>query len=214
MTSTTERLDLTIDILGLKGQRALVLPHLKPADLTAAVLREFVELEYLREAPDAYDLVFAGTRKRLNPAEPVGKQVSEGRHLALVERELEKLPQGAARPRAALYLRELSKGVVFPVAWVPAVIGRRDSRAPNEPLAADLLDQRVSRRHALIYEEDGGYLVECVNHANNPLSVRGRDGVVQAVEQERRRIEDGDVLLFEYSGLALKFLVRAREAAQ
>src|SRR5262245_5966918 len=112
MNANRTRLDISIDVVGLPGQRALVQADLCPPVLVAAGLDELRELEYLGDRPADYRLVRVANGEALDEQQPLGAQLQTGDHLALEER-LAPLPEGAARPSRPLYLRERSTGQVF-----------------------------------------------------------------------------------------------------
>jgi hypothetical protein len=208
--STLARLELTIDVVGLPGQRALALPSLTPAELASNILEEFREIEHLGTRPGDYQLVRATDGEPLEDGRPLSAQIAAGARLRLEERPVQ-LPDGAARPSHGLYLRERSSGQVFQLAWLPAVIGRADASLPeNELIAADLAahpaGQRVSRRHARLIERDGHYLVERLSP--NPVAINDSAGRTIAVEQTPVPIHQGDTLLLVRSEIALSFIIR------
>lgn len=215
MSGGQARVELQIDVLTLKGQRAQVLPGLLPGGLVAAVLEEFRELEQLGERADEYALVRADTGAALDEQIPLSQQVSAGARLALVER-VTPLPEGASRPGQPLYLREQA-GQLYRLSWVPALIGRRDQRLPgDELLAVDLARHdaglRVSRRHARVIERGGAYFVEGLSQ--NPTVVRRSDGGETPVAGAPVALAGGDVIYLVSSQIALKFLVGAAEDGQ
>ncbi|MEZ4726305.1 MAG: FHA domain-containing protein [Caldilineaceae bacterium] len=183
------------------------MPDLTPSALIAAILQEFTVVEFLSNAPTQYALQLDGAL--LDPALPLVQQVRTGDHLVLLEKEAP-IPPGAQRPSHALYLREQNSGIVYPLPWVPAVIGRPDRDQPhNEWLAVNLTDHRsgvrVSRRHAQITEEQGQFYVASLS--NNPTYLR-QDILTTEVTAEPQRLHHGDVIILERSYIALKFIVR------
>lgn len=214
MSAGQARVELLIDLYGLRGQRALALPGLLPAELVAAVLAEFRELEQLGERAGEYALVRADTGAPLDEATPVGRQVPAGARLVLVEREVA-LPAGAARPSRPLYLREQG-GQVYRLTWLPALIGRPDPKLPGDELLVVNLEGhaaglRVSRRHARVLEREGAYFVEGLSQ--NPTAVRRAGGGLVQVGEAPVALADGDVILLERSQIALKLLVGSAEGA-
>lgn len=97
MSNTIARLEITIDVVGLPGQRALVLPSLTPTELVGNVLEEFREIEYLGARPGDYRLVGAPDGEPLDDGRPLSAQITPGAHLRLEER-LVPLPKGGVRP--------------------------------------------------------------------------------------------------------------------
>ncbi len=222
MRPTTHRLELFINLPGQGRQRALALASITPAELVDAVLQEFRgELEYLSDSVADYRLVRAADHPPLDDGAadhaplddgaPLAAQVRDGDDLALEERPRE-VPQGARPSSKPVYLREQATGMVFRLAWLPAIIGRPDDNLPdNEMLAVNLAPlvsgARVSRRHAQIVEDGGQLFVESLAR-QNPTIVRAAAGNETRVEDGRVPLSDGDVIYLERSKLALKVIVR------
>jgi hypothetical protein len=212
MRPTTHRLELFINLPGQGRQRALALASITPAELVDAVLQEFRgELEYLSDSVADYRLVRAADHAPLDDGAPLAAQVRDGDDLALEERPRE-VPQGARPLSKPVYLREQATGMVFRLAWLPAIIGRPDDNLPdNEMLAVNLAPlvsgARVSRRHAQIVEDGGQLFVESLAR-QNPTIVRAAAGNETRVEDGRVPLSDGDVIYLERSKLALKVIVR------
>jgi len=212
MRPTTHRLELFINLPGQGRQRALALASITPAELVDAVLQEFRgELEYLSDSVADYRLVRAADHAPLDDGAPLAAQVRDGDDLALEERPRE-VPQGARPSSKPVYLREQATGMVFRLAWLPAIIGRPDDNLPdNEMLAVNLAPlvsgARVSRRHAQIVEDGGQLFVESLAR-QNPTIVRAAAGNETRVEDGRVPLSDGDVIYLERSKLALKVIVR------
>jgi len=212
MRPTTHRLELFINLPGQGRQRALALASITPAELVDAVLQEFRgELEYLSDSVADYRLVRAADHAPLDDGAPLAAQVTDGDDLALEERPRE-VPQGARPLSKPVYLREQATGMVFRLAWLPAIIGRPDDNLPdNEMLAVNLAPlvsgARVSRRHAQIVEDGGQLFVESLAR-QNPTIVRAAAGNETRVEDGRVPLSDGDVIYLERSKLALKVIVR------
>jgi FHA domain len=215
MSANQPRLELRIDVFALGGQRALVLPTLTPPELVTAILDEFNELEFLSDAAGNYQLLKAPDRAPLDDATPTGQQLTVGEHLLLVERE-PPLPKGAKRMRHHVYLRDQGTSKVYKLHWQPAIIGRPDnSQEHNDWLAVNMAThpagRRISRRHAQITEANGQYFVERLSP--NPTVVKDSQGISTPVDQQKHPLHHGDVLYFENSQIALKFIVREREPA-
>jgi hypothetical protein len=215
MSANQSRLELLIDVFDHAAQRAIALPTLLPAELVAAVIKEFREIEFLGNDPAHYQLLKAATRSALDEQVPVGQQLAAGERLALVERE-QPLPPGTQRPSRPIYLREQSSGTVYKLHWQPAIIGRPDStQKDNQQIAVNLsahaAGQRVSRRHAQIVESKGQFYVERL--APNPTVVKDSQGITTRIEGDRRPIQGDDTIVLESSQIALKFIVRDKEPA-
>lgn len=215
MGASKERLELKIDVLDRPEQRALALADLTPEELIAATLREFVEIEYLGIDPADYQLIAAATGMELDGSQSLNGQLRNGDHVALVERE-RSTPSGGHRPDAAIYLRELSTGRVFKLHWLPAIVGRPDRTLPDNQLLAANLEMlpsglRVSRRHAMIGEQNGQYFVQCLS--GNPATLRRPSGETQHLNQGRVPITGDDLLFLDRSEIALKFIVLGGQAA-
>jgi hypothetical protein len=210
MSTNQPRLELQIDVFDRAAQRALALPTLLPAELVAAVIEEFREIEFLGTNSAHYQLLKAADRSRLDDQVPVGQQLTTGAQLALVELA-QPLPSGTQRPSRAIYLRDQERATVYKLHWLPAIIGRPDpALRDNQQLAVDLsahaAGQRVSRRQAQIIEASGRFYIEHLSQ--NPTLVKDSQGVTTRVERDRREIRNGDTIVLENSQIALKFLVR------
>ena len=210
MAANPSRLELFVDIFEQKTQRALILPTLTPPEFVGAILQEFRELPYLSDSPDIYQLVRAGDRSPLSADGQLGKQVANKDRLALVEYELP-LPQEARRPSRHIYLREDATGKVYKLQWLPAIIGRPDPDQPHDDwLAVDLATHerglRVSRRHALITEENGMYFVQGLSQ--NQTTIRDIQSAATAINTNKHALHNGYTIYLDYSQIALKFIVR------
>lgn len=223
MASNPPRIDLQIDVLSMRKQRAKALPTLTPIELIEAILKEFTELEYLGGLPDAYELVYADDRIPLDPDTPI-RQVGRRHHLAMIERKVSP-PAGTHCPSQPIYLREINKGVVYALPWLPAIIGRPADpeklppNQPNEWLVVDLsppdeggiyeTGRRVARRHAQISELDGQFYIESLS-MDMTTTVRdsGENKVKLTRETPPQPLHDGDMITLDYSQIVLKFIVR------
>jgi hypothetical protein len=208
-----ERVELKIDVFDKKSQPARVLRSLTIRELIEEILLEFNEFEFLdSHAPWNYDLVMKEDDAPLAPMRTVAElHLSRGTELALVEKL--SLPQeGATTMPGNVYLLYMPKSEtennhVFKLNWQPAIIGRPDTKQPQNHLLAVNLESfptglRVSRRHAKIYTRDGDYYVESLS--NNPTLVNDDPQPLAGA----RRLEPGDVILLERSDIALKFITR------
>lgn len=209
MGASKDRLELKIDVLDRSAQRAMALAELTPAELIAATLQEFRDVEYLGIDVADYRLFDATTDQELNGAQPLNTQLGDGAHIRLVERE-RPVPSGGQRPNAAIYLRELTSGRVYRLHWLPAIVGRPDRNLRDNQLLAANLEMlpsglRVSRRHAMIGEQDGQYFVQCLS--GNPATLRRANGETSSLNTSRTPIGNGDVLYLERSEIALKFII-------
>jgi len=214
MSGGQTRLELRIDVLDLKDQRALPLRELKPPQLIEAILLEFRELEYLSDRPGDYRLLKAEDRSPLDDEEELSHQLANGSRLALVEQESPS-PSGSDRPSKQIYLRDQILGKVYRLNWLPAIIGRPDKNQPHNELVAVNLESyntglRVSRRHAQITEKEGQYFLQSMSR--NPTSIRDGKGNTIPVTAEKRPLENGDIIHLERSNIALKFIVRGQGA--
>ena len=219
MSSAESRRKLRIDIFEKKDQEALALVTLTPPALIAAILQEFQELEYLSNQSATYQLQKASDGQALSDDLTL-TQLAENERLVLVERSLP-APSGARPPSQALYLREERSNPgeeqsqqLYPLHWLPAIIGRPDSNRPDNALlavnlekAANGLGLRVSRRHARIEEENGRYFVVSLA-PNNPIYHLTADDQRTLLTETKHPLHPGDRLYLEGSELTLKFLVR------
>lgn len=213
MSTGQSRLELMIDVFEETGQRAMPLPTLMSSELVEAILQEFRELEYLGDSPAHYRLLKAADETPLNDEEPLRNQLAPGSRLILVENE-EPLPEKTARPSAPIYLRDQVSLKVFKLHWQPAIIGRPDkNQLHNDRVAVDLetykTGLRVSRRHAQITEENGRYFIQSLS--KNPTAIKRGDDEPIAVTEEKRPLQNGDLIHLVRSNITLKFIIRQGE---
>lgn len=219
MSSSEARRKLRIDIFEHKEQAALALVKLTPPALIEAILQEFHDVPYLSNRVADYQLHKSGDGSPLPDDLALG-QLAENERLVLVERTAP-VPTGARSPSRALYLceersnpgEEQSKQL-YPLPWVPAIIGRPDNNLKDNALlavnlekAANGLGLRVSRRHARIEEENGRYFVASLAPNNPTYHLTAADQRTRLTEA-KHPLQDGDRLYLEGSELTLKFLVR------
>lgn len=210
MSTNQSRIDVFVDIFELEQQRAQVLPTITPAAFIASILEEFTEAAYLGDNPGGYQLYQATDQTPLDVEKPLGEQLQPNDHLILRETEAP-LPDATQRPSKPLYLREPSTGKVYPIQWVPAIIGRRDASQPdNAQVAVDLgafpTGMRVSRRHAVITEEQGHFYLESTSSNETALKRVNED--LQPVVNERVALAAGERIHLERSGIDLLVLMR------
>lgn len=216
MSTNQARLELHIDIFEKKEQRALALPNLKPPELVEAILQEFRELEYLSSTPSDYLLLKASDKTPLNSDGDLQQQVGNGGRLILVENRPAP-PKDTRRPAQEIYLREQASGKVYKLNWLPAIIGRPDKNQPyNDRLAVNLEPHpaglRVSRRQAMITEENGQYFIESMSR--NPTAIKTGEDKTIVVDSGKQPLQHGDIIFLERSNIALKFIVRSNSAAK
>jgi hypothetical protein len=213
MSANPSRIELLIDIFDQTSQRAQVLPTITPAEFIRAILQEFAELAYLGDDPANYHLCKLPDHSPLVADSVLGEQVRAGDPLVLQENTA-LLPTGTARPSRPLYLREPGTGKVFPIQWLPAIIGRKDTSQPDhEQVAVDLAKfptgARVSRRHALLSEEDGQLSVASL--ADNPTEIKlanNAEGESLPVTAEKMALAPGQRIHLKRSGIDLLVIVR------
>lgn len=211
--SNEQRIELFIDIFEQPKQRAQALATLTPPELIDAVLQEFTELPYLGDEQSRYQLYKAASQEQLHRDIPLAEQVNDGEQLLLREQEMP-LPATTIRPSRRLYLREPSSRKVFPIQWVPAIIGRGDPSQPDNAQVAVDLEQfptgpRVSRRHAVITEKDGQFYVASLSaNATTVKPANGADGEPYPIAQEPVAIDMGQRIHLERSGIDLQVIVR------
>jgi len=206
-----DRLTLKIDVFEKKEQEAVALPSLTLTELIESILQEFRELEYLNELPDDYVLLKAEDDTPLEDDSVLGNQLQDDDHLVMVEKE-RPLPSGTVRPSRSIYLRDQAVGRVYPLQWLPAIVGRPDKNQSHDDWLAVNLERhkaglRVSRRHLEITEKNGRYFVS--GTPRNPARIRGvADGEDVSVMEEKRPLRSGDTIHLERSNITLKFIVR------
>ncbi|MCB9420415.1 MAG: FHA domain-containing protein [Ardenticatenaceae bacterium] len=210
MSGSQKRLELRVDVFEKTEQRALPLPNLTPPEFIEAILQEFRELEYLSDSPANYRLLKAADKSPLDTEEKLDQQLAKGDRLVLIEEETP-LPHGTQRPTHPIYLREQVTGKVYKLHWQPAIIGRPDkNQALNDMVAVDLerykTGLRVSRRHVQISEQDGQYFIHSMSR--NPTFIKDEEGNMTPVTEEKRPLQNGDIIVLERSSIALKFIIR------
>jgi hypothetical protein len=215
MGANQARLEVRIDVFEKTNQRALALANLTPPQLIEAILQEFRELEYLGDSAADYQLRKAQDRAPLADGQSLGEQLQGGERLMLVETGIP-LPANTKPSTQPAYLREQSTGKVYKLRWQPALIGRPDkNQAHNEWIAVNLegykTGLRVSRRQAQITEENGQYFIESLS--GNPTALKNGEGKTIEVTSTRQPLQHGDVIYFERSNIALKFIVRSHKGA-
>ncbi len=213
MAANQNRLEVRIDIFEKTNQRALALLNLTPPQLIEGILQEFRELEYLGDSPADYQLRKAQDRAPLAEDKPLSEQLQAGERLILVENGVP-LPAGTQLPTQPVYLREQSSGKVYKLNWLPALIGRPDQSQPHNDWIAVNLDSyktglRVSRRQAKISEENGQYFIESLS--SNPTALKNSNGGATPVGSSKQPLQHGDIIYFERSNIALKFIVRSQK---
>lgn len=210
MSSQVTRLELLIDVFDQVEQRALVLPTISRSDLVGSILQEFGELDFLGDNPDEYQLIKNADNTPLVDDKALNEQqLTNGQRLRFVEHQ-PPIPEGAHPPAKPIYLRDLRSGKVYKLHWVPAIIGRTDPDTnDNDRLAVNLeSDQtglRVSRRHASIVEEDGQFYVASLSQ--NPTSIQDSDGNTATISR-RWKLQNGNIIHLDRSGISFKFIVR------
>lgn len=214
MSSTQSRLDLRVDVLDKKNQHALALPNLTTTEFVEAILREFREMEYLGDVPDDYQLLKAGDKTFLEAQSQLRQQLAGKDRLILVENK-PALPAGTQRPSHNIYLRDQTSGKVFKLNWQPAIIGRPDKNQPHDDWLAVNLEPyqaglRVSRRQAMITEQNGSYFIESMSR--NPTAIKKESGEIIPVESTKQPLKHGDVVFLDRSNVSLKFIVRNTES--
>jgi hypothetical protein len=207
------RIKLQVELPGRQPEEARVLPTLTAMQFIDVILAEFRnEIEHLSDVPARYQLV-RGDGAVLDDDRPLGDQVRDGL-LHLVERRPQ-LPAGTTAPPRPCYLRDLASGTVYPILWLPALIGRSDASLPNnELIAVDLAGapagRRVSRRHVRLADARGQLAIARVpeSHAN-PVQLRRADGTIEEVAEVLVVARHGDVLVLPHSQIELKVLLPA-----
>jgi hypothetical protein len=178
-----------------------------------AILAEFRnEIEHLSDVPAQYQLIRSdGTA--LEDDRQLGEQLREGQVRLVARRP--KLPAGTTEPARSCYLRDLASGTVYPILWLPAVIGRRDASLPNnELIAVDLAGapagRRVSRRHVRLADVGGQLAITRAPESYaNPVQLRRANGTVEDVAERPVVARHGDVLVLPHSQIELKVLLPA-----
>ncbi len=209
MAASQARISLTIDVLGVKSQRAKVQSSLTPPELIEAILAEFTELAYLSDHVADYALQKVGESLPLKDNVQLAKQVKNQDHLALVE-GTKPVPAGAVPANAHVYLCLDGTRDVFKLDFFPSMIGRQDAAQPNDLLAVDLTDYqfgtRVSRRHAQITMEQGRFYIESLSQ--NPTVLQTPNGAATQLDNRRTALQPGDTIVLPQSNTALTLLVR------
>ncbi len=222
MSITDERLRLTVDVFDQLAQQARPLPSLTVQEFVAAILTEFqADFAHLGSEATQYYLTrvepSSGDITTLQGDELLAQQVQDGDHLVFCEKKQVSSTASTA-PHHAIYLREQSQSRVFPLQWLPALIGRPHYDQPDAPApAVDLSGYptglRVSRRHAQIVEEGGRYYVESLS-PTNPMALRDTAGNRIRLQEQKQLLQDGDTIILENSEIQLQFLVRTSAVEQ
>lgn len=204
----TTYIRVKIRIFG-EEQDAEVQDTLTVDGLIDAILAEFDDLD--RRWAASYGIFMQGTDR------PLPRQQVMAR-LKLVPGdvlEFKYARPGARRPMGAagrFALLDRGSGLVFPLLWQPAIIGRPDANPDhNELLVYNAEDnpegQRVSRSHAQISEAGGRLFVESLA-AHNPVFLnQDRQAVVG-----RQPLQPGDRIRLGSSSITLE-LVALPQAA-
>lgn len=206
MSSQSNRLDLLIDVLDLKEQRANVVGDLYPSNLIEATLQEFTDdLSHLGKSASAYRFFKLDDNNELNGDEPLGAQLENNERLVLKE-WTPPLPAEAQTVDQALYLSDETTSEVYKLSWFPAIIGRPDASRPENELVAINLEthqyaQRVSRRHVKISHEENQFWVESMSSNATELI---RNGETLPVTDEKQVLEMGDIIQLKRSKISLK----------
>ncbi len=203
------KLELLVDVLDREQEQlAVALPDLRPGEFIEAILAEFQEIEYLSRDPWHYRLRRVENGEYLDDDQSLEAQLVKNARVALVERPLD-LPPGTSAPPERIYLREQSSGAVYPLRWLPAIIGRLDSSLGQNELVAVNLEPyttglRVSRRHARIDYEDGDYVIDNLSN-NGTTLIRGTEEF-RLQRGRKRGLHDGDLIRLDRSELTLRFM--------
>lgn len=201
----SDYLEVTIDVFDEAGQRAAVLRTLPVRGLIDEVVREFDGLE--KSAAQSYAVYLKEGNRLLDPNQTLAEQgVADHDELVFGWVQAARAPGRLviSSSRTAV-LREEQSGMVFPIEWQPAVIGRPHSDpALNRLLAVDVSplpnSRRVSRRHAQITERDGQYFLESLS-PHNPTYMDGAPVTGKRPLQPGSRIHLGGssiALVFQY----------------
>ncbi|MCG8346237.1 MAG: FHA domain-containing protein [Chloroflexales bacterium] len=213
MSAGQSRIELFVDVLAEKNQRALVLPNVTVTELVEEILQEFRTLDHLSDLADDYQLLKVRDRSLLDPSAQIGKQLANHDHLVLVEHE-PPLPEKTRRPTKHLYLRDADTGKVYKLHWQPAIIGRpENTQQQKSVISVDLTGHeralRVSRQHAQISEENGQYYIQRLSQ--NPTTIKDEQGATIVLDMEKRPLQPGQIIYLDNSRIALTFLVREKE---
>ena len=105
------RLEITLDVFNLTNQRAQPLANLTTTEFIDATLDEFGEVDYLSNQPEQYELIDVSNSEPLRDDVPLGEQIGNDAHLALIDRQLP-IPRGARPLKDDVYVREMGSGTV------------------------------------------------------------------------------------------------------
>jgi hypothetical protein len=159
----------------LTGEKRInIRGNITAGDLITAIQKQF-SLDGL------YELKMVG--RTLDPALPLDEQgVADGAQLMFSATELKRsgaaeliargIRDGFSVQKQRVFVRDEREGAEYDLTWQPSVIGRRDPRDParNRLLAVDLEEagdaMSVSRHHACITEEAGGFYFESLSERN------------------------------------------------
>lgn len=216
--SSKERIELQIDILSKGKHRAQALATLTPLELMEEIVAEFHEDEgflHLNQGVEHLELLLdeGGTPKSLAGQKKSLRELlgSRGSYSLRLQEKPIAPPAGTQAVRQSAYLSEVESGHMYKLAWDPAIIGRLDKNQPyNERVAVNLeahpQGRRVSRRHAQISVENGGYQLEVL--AQNPICLLRGDQEAQLLEKGQTvSLQNEDLILLERSGIKLELLL-------
>ena len=202
---------LTVKILDQLTEDADVQLRLTPLELIQAVISEFGDdIPSMSRDPAAFNLL-RSDGSALAENIPLDQQLGNEQILTFAEKAAP-LPAGSEPMPGNYFLREPVSGRVYAIRWSPALVGRSDSRLPDEALLAVNLaglpqSERVSRRHARIFRQGERIMIECL--ADNPLRLRTTAGDVNLTPRQTFQLQPNDQIVFEFSQIQLDVLQRS-----
>lgn len=193
-------IELKIDVFDITGQRARVRKSISVATLIDEVLLEFDDLD--RRLPESYGLFLRGQDRPLDRTRTLD-ELDIQNYDELEFKYAKAGVRGKLHGAVEAVLRDESTGMVYPITWQPALIGRPDADpSHNELLAVNLAShpegRRISRRHAEILLEGGLYYIESLSE-NNPTYLNNQQVT------GRRLLQSGDKIGLGRTTLTLVF---------
>jgi hypothetical protein len=211
MSIPSDRVEIKLNILGLRAERIWVRRTLSQDGLVAAIIKKFGE-ELLLEPANQYALFRKGeTQPNAVPFGQIRNELNLWEH--------RELPEGTRRPSRRLILTDIY-GTRYPVCWVPGVIGR-ESKDQRRPQAVPLpkhsrypqLTDATSRSYLIVDQHEDGIFTIRIDgdplektaqlRKRQPTSVDGASADATQMSTDNYPLDDGDVIVLVNGDIAL-----------